>query len=484
MQHQHLAGKDVHPANGRAQQVTHLDLGTARDVYGSPASTARASDRHPPLEKADQKVETREPAPTPSLRTARDQAMASAAEKFKDDPQKLAQFRTDSADFERRMNQNPGSEAEIARTYQQVVRLLDGHSNIVPDAERVKIASEVMHRAAHPTESNQGNSFNCDAAAISNQLYSHNPSAAARAVADTTLTGSYVDAAGHKISLDHDTIATHRTQQLPEQVATGAEPRSHADQILQAVVRNEALSINLEDGTAQGYRYEIHKPTAQNPTGEFVYDYSTHPRTDRSRYYVGMDTNQESTIYHQMTGEYREFSVTPYAAGEQTLDQFRRNLQDRKGQYPLDVGVHLDREPFKSSMHGQDGSTIDHAITVESYDPKTDTVHYRNSAFGSRECTISGEALFNAMHMHRSDAEVQATSKQLSALAPRIASEPAAAEDVGRQLGRFLRETEPSQRRAIIDQLRRESGVDIEKLMTPQDQALMRNSRGFSLWPF
>jgi hypothetical protein len=120
MQHQHLAGKDVHPANGRAQQVTHLDLGTARDVYGSHASTARASDRHPPLEKADQKVESREPAPTPSLQTARDQAIASAAEKFKDDPQKLAQFRTDSADFERRMNQNPGSEAEIARAITSV----------------------------------------------------------------------------------------------------------------------------------------------------------------------------------------------------------------------------------------------------------------------------------------------------------------------------------------------------------------------------
>jgi hypothetical protein len=298
------------------------------------------------------------------------------------------------------------------------------------------------------------------------------------------LTGSYVNFDGHKITLDHDTIATHRTQLLPEQVSVGAEPRTHADQILQAVVRNEALSTNPEDGTAKGYRYEIHNPTAQNPTGEFVYDYSTHPPCDRSRWYVGMDTNQESTVYHQMTGEYRDFSVTPYAAGQQTLDQFRQNLQDRKNQYPLDVGVHLEREPFKYSMHGQDDSAIDHAITVESYDPKTDTVHYRNSAFGSRELTISSEALYNAMHLHRADADIAETAKQLHTLAPRIASEPATAQNVGRQLGTFLRETEPSQRQAIINQLRRESGVDVETLMTPQDQALMRSSRGFSLWPF
>jgi hypothetical protein len=380
---------------------THLDIGTTSQLYGAHAGRSQSAARTERAAADSTEAGRQSGATTLSLEGARDQALQAASEKFKNDPYALRNFREDSAKFERRMSDTSEHREEAARTYQQISRLLNGHSAFLSNQECATIASDVLHSASHPTAANQGNSFDCGAASLSNQIYARQPSAAARAVADVALTGSYTDTKGHTISLDHDTIAIHRTELNEEEKHYGVEQRSHGDQILQSIIRNEDLAGagDSRDGTGQGWRYEIHKPTAQNPTGETVIDYTTNPPTDRSRSYIGMRDGGSEGIYQRMTGSDTRFSLTGHDADGMSLFQFRDRLNSSNmfHQYPLDGTVHMDREPFKSSMGAQSGTGIDHAITIEGYDPKTDTVRYRNSAFGSRQLTMSARELYDAM---------------------------------------------------------------------------------------
>jgi hypothetical protein len=455
------AADDARRASAPTTASRETASATAEPLYFDTASLYHSdSDQRSARAATDRSPEqSRTTSGDQNLDQSREKLEAAARAHFKD-PKDFADFERNRQELETRMGHGAGAEAETAKTYDQIRKLLDTKSSQVDDKERVAIAGQVMDRAAHPTASNQGSSYNCEAATVANRIYSKNPSEAARAVTEATLTGSYHDGQGRTIHLDHDTVAHNRGQLSDDAKRLGAEPRTHADQIMQALVRNEDLVAGTADRSNSQRRYEVHAPDKNHPTGEFTYDYSTHPPTDISASHTGTRSD-EGTLFQAMTGK-EDFNSTIHRGdgSTQTLDDFKRRLANQHD-FPVTMSVNPDQEPFKSMMGTQGGEGIQHDITIEGYDPKTGQVRYRNAAFGSKEQSASADQLYNSMFKHRSEAEV-------GQVAAGVRENPQSVDP--QKLQEFLAESEPKQRQQVLRDLSRESGVDLSSKLTAEQK--------------
>jgi hypothetical protein len=435
MQQALLAGK-----RDRAPLPTHIDTGNHAELF---ASTEKA-------------------APV----TYRDYLMESAARHFKNDPEKLQDFQKDMATFEGRMGKD--SIVDVQRTYAEVQRLLDTPSKIVKEAEKVSIAADIMHRAAFSTQSNQGMSEDCAAAAVENRLFTRSPAEAAKLMTDTVLTGHFTDTRGSVVTVSHATIAHPGAQVTADAKAKGVEPRSRGDQIMQAIIRNEDYAqLNAGDDPKMannGLKYEIGNATLSNPTGEYVRDYSKMPPQDVSDSNTGMRSDLNSVYAGLSTKEqFPDFEIGDPSATGPNVEAFKNKLQSMQGRYPLAIIINPNEEPFATEPGTRGLSDINHAITVEGYDPKTGLVSYRNSNFGSREQTISADKLFDSMRANLGDSVVSGVADALKDHRADIEQHP---ERIGPVIYDFLNRAEFGQRLDVLKSLEAASGMKLERYLS------------------
>jgi hypothetical protein len=405
-----------------------------------------------------------------SAETNRDKLMESAARHLKNDPEKLLAFKRDMSAFEDRMGK-AGAD-DVQKTYAEVERLLDTPSKIVKEAERVSIASDIIHRAALSTQSNQGMSEDCVAASLENRLYTRSPAEAAKLVTDTVLTGHFTDTKGRVVTVSHATIANPDSELTVDAKKLGVEPRSQGDRIMQAIIRNEDYTaMNAVDGPQSanhGRKYEIGKPTRDNPTGEFVRDYSQHPPEDVSMSNMGMQADSNA-VYFALSkkANERDFEFSDPESTGPNVQVFKQKLQSMQGQYPLVVIVNPNEDPFASAPGTRGLSDLNHAITVEGYDPKTGMVRYRNSNFGSREQTISADKLFDGMRANLDDSVIAVVAKAFNDHKADIDQHP---ERMGTVLYDFLNEAEFSQRLQLLKKLEAATGMKLEHYLSREQE--------------
>ncbi|MDR3612753.1 MAG: hypothetical protein P4L53_04250 [Candidatus Obscuribacterales bacterium] len=449
IQHEALALWQQAALSGRRERLsepTHIDTGNHAELFGS---------------RADKSV---------SAETNRDKLMESAARHFKNDPEKLLAFKHDMSAFEDRMGK--AGAVDVQKTYAEVQRLLDSPSKIVKEAERVSIASDIIHRAAFSTQSNQGMSNDCVAASLENRLYSRSPAEAAKLVTDTVLTGRFTDTAGRVVTVSHATIANSDGELTADAKKLGLEPRSQGDRIMQAIIRNEEYAaMNSVDGVNaanNGLKYEIGKPTKDNPTGEFVRDYSERPPVDVSISHMGMqaDSNAVYSGLSSKTNE-RDFEFSDPESTGPNVAAFKHKLESMQGQYPLVVVVNPNEEPFASAPGTRGLSDLNHAITVEGYDPNTGMVRYRNSNFGSREQTISADKLFDGMRANLDDSVVAAVAKVFKEHKAEIDQHP---ERMGTVLYNILNQAEVAQRLQLLKRLEIVAGMKLEHYLSREQE--------------
>lgn len=335
-------------------------------------------------------------------------------ERFANDPEALDRAQQDMAAFERRAaRQNPPlSQEEIAKTYDQVSKLLESTGEQpVSQADRAKLAEQVLHQAAHPNEVRQGSHGTCNVASVENRIYNRDPSAAARVVTEAATTGQVTMADGRVVqvpaaSLQPDTQGIHHPSPDGE--------RSHASQIFQVVAVNDRYDRQNRSTTPPGQiRYEQDTPTGPNDTGERLWDYSTTPRqpaTDAAGNQLsppGVPTGELQNISNDITGKtetgfaivngrYGDANTVKVRSAEelgQTLEQMKR-----EGKLPAIIWVDAQNEPFftDSGAGTNGGSGGAHVVTITDYDPATGRAQVDNQWDQADDHEVSIHDLYRA----------------------------------------------------------------------------------------
>lgn len=317
-------------------------------------------------------------------------------EKLGSNPEALARAQADMAAFEKRAaEQNPPlSPEELAKTYDQVSKLLESTGEQpVSQADRVKIAEQVLHQSAHPNEVRQGYHNTCNVTTIESRMYTRNPSEAARVVTEAATTGQVTMSDGRVVqitpaSLAPDGQAAHHPSPDNE--------RSHASQIFQLAAVNDYYDrVNRSTTPAGQVRYEQVTPTGPNDTGERLINYGTtppSPATDAAGNALsppGIPTSELQNISNDITGKNeKDFVIINGMYGDantvkvKSAEELGKQLEQMKkdGKLPAIIWVDAQNEPFftDSGAGTNGGSGGAHVVTITDYDPATGQVQIDN----------------------------------------------------------------------------------------------------------
>ncbi len=219
------------------------------------------------------------------------------------DPKELATFKRDMEAFEQRAKaaKPPLSEEEIAKSYYEMARLMEaGGDKPLSHDERVKLASQAMHHAANPETIQQGQHDTCNVTTIETRMYTREPSAAIRMVADLGINGEFKTNDGKVVKIDPpDSIKPHDTSKNQ----ANSDDRDYASQVFQVGAVNvyhathpfkgfdkDGKPIELPPGAV---RYVQVEPKDANDTGERLMDYSD-PKNPKPVYKEETKTTTDS----------------------------------------------------------------------------------------------------------------------------------------------------------------------------------------------
>jgi len=334
----------------------------------------------------------------PTITDARKRLLEDAGRNISD-PMLLSRFKADMIRLENRGL----SSQEIVNTYSQVGRLFNADNGHVPKEQRTMLAEQVMSQAATPSTVDQGEHKTCAAATIESNIYSKNPSIAAKVVADAALTGQFTTPGGQTISLS-------RSNLIPDNEARLNPPldgdRSFASQIFQ----NTALNTFYQSSNRFNQYEESQTPGARRshtvnfrPLG---IDTSSEP-------FKGLTSAETARMHSLITGSDKSVvlahkdDINDGETGVETFkstEELTAKLKEWKeqGRLPAIVSVHTGNPPFNS----RDGGG--HVVNVTDYDEKTGTVKVDNQ-WGSESdhVGVSVETLFAASRAPRENLREQ-----------------------------------------------------------------------------
>jgi hypothetical protein len=398
----------LHTAGNKPSLETgYIDFGSVGDIF--PASSPRLSATSESqivdssFSKGKQTTITDSATLAPSLEAAREN-LIEVASKDISGPGKLQAFEQDMKAFEKRMTND--SPVEVQQFYTQMARLLSQPSAVMSESNKILLAEGMMHDAADPDGIRQGASVDCVSASLESKAYTEAPAQTAKTLTDVALTGSYTTSDGRVI-----TPTTGIKEPIKNDQFGGVE-RSFSDQIFQVTAMNTYMDAENQWGNTPGrYHYQIApSPVAEVPYLEEQVDNSTNPPTTRIITGIGdLDENKLSGLYQKMTG----IASNDFLIGEgeqQSLPQVQQSLLEARqtGQFPLEAGIDSasplldpDFEAIKNtplykaleqalakSHHTPEqieqlARQGGHAIAIEGYDPKTETVTYMDSELGT-----------------------------------------------------------------------------------------------------
>jgi hypothetical protein len=334
------------------------------------------------------------------------------ADKLKE-PQR-SQFKKDMAEFEKRAAKDGLSPQEVTDTYKQMERMLDGKDDQhMAQKDRLVVAAEVMHRAAHPTETNQGFHGTCNVATVEVRTYTKHPAEAARLVADVSLTGQYKAKDGtvvHQEPLYHGDSVSN--------------PRDRASEIFQVTAVNiHYAKENAKTNPPGQLRYvqtTVPPPGDTHDTGERVKDFSKNPPDGEDVKVNGkvldnpnLYPNDIVEISEAITGTHDKGMLFEAAENSKGIRddrivnvhseaELQQKLAEAKanGQMPIIVDVFCNNEPFYSDEnHGP--MTKDpgrHVVTISDYQPGPPAQVEMHNQWGPKTCHgVSVHDLYRAM---------------------------------------------------------------------------------------
>ncbi len=324
------------------------------------------------------------------------QRLDQLAETAIQNPEERTRFRLDMEAFDRRARerQPPLAQEEIERTYHEVARLLETQGDQhVAQADRVRIAEQVMRHAADPTTVDQGAHNTCNVATIEARMYTRSPAEAARMVADVATTGQFRTADGAVVQPGNVSIRSANELQ-------GEATRDHASQIFQTTAVNVHYAYNpardlnanpVLDGSGNPVRGRYEQvtpvPGTTPATGEYLLD----TRTGQPLAYAPQLWSSDfDDISYQISGRRESDFVLTNNPSDPGGAPFRVESEEDlrgtlarmqlEGRLPAIIEVHSQNEPFwGDSGHGAAGGSGGwHVVTVTDFDPATNRVSIDN----------------------------------------------------------------------------------------------------------
>ncbi|MBN9396558.1 MAG: hypothetical protein J0H83_15020 [Candidatus Melainabacteria bacterium] len=296
--------------------------------------------------------------------------------------QRLAQFERDMRALGQRAGHDGLSQDQVANVYKQVGRLLEGHGYSdggLSRPARLRLAEQVMHQAAVPTDINQGQHNSCQLASLESRMYTRDPERAAQIVADVALNGRYKDTRDRSLGINarpHDESIDFNSV---DDIDAIRGKRSHASEIFQVTAANIMADIINERTHPRGQvRFE------QQPDREVLIDYAQHlPKV--LRFGPGALYPQRDALplaYNAITGRNeKQIMIAGFEAGPRT-DMIRVVTSERdlanallaakqQKKFPLLVSVQTDIEPFWTDSNAPfaGGTGGGHVVTVRDYRP-------------------------------------------------------------------------------------------------------------------
>ncbi len=325
-------------------------------------------------------------------------------------------FSRDMDVFAERARATGLSDNEVSETYRQIGRIFDaGPTATLSHAQRLALASQVMHNAAYPTEIRQ-NENTCNVASLEVRTYTRQPSAAAALVADVASSGSFCGHDGTTVRLDSRSLTPSvlGTVDLFQEVRR----RNFASQIFQVTAANIA---NIRDPDFRSLRYEQRPPAARGDMGEALVD-TRNGRTVQHEPGAAGRPNGLIAANESITGRRNDgasFLVNLERRGRTSTragvfsnaEELGQRLEtlSRSGQLPAIVSVHANSDLFPQSPGEipSDPFNDGHFVSVTGYDPVTRTVRYDDQygpADDHNDRPVSLQSFYDATHVVRANA--------------------------------------------------------------------------------
>lgn len=336
----------------------------------------------------------------------RDKLVQSASKEITD-AAAMKQFQQDARDFGDRAEKAGIAPEDIAATYEQIGRLLNGKGTnpLTPD-QRLHLAEQVMHQAANPALISQGEYNTCNVTTVESRTYTKYPAAAAKLVADVALDGSYTSPNGLNVTYQNK-LANSREphgQALTNPPKNGE--RSYASQLFQVTGINLHYQMLAKSDPNGFFQYEQHDdnylPTntsiqQASPHGEILLAYPNHDKAQVIDWSPDFGADEVSEVANDISGKSDRGFVLEHKSGVTSksttlidspakLDSTLSHMKDA-GQLPAIVLV-ADSDVLFSNYQ----SAGAHVVSVTDYDKSTKTVSVANEA-GSEDNYLGDKSL-------------------------------------------------------------------------------------------
>jgi hypothetical protein len=301
---------------------------------------------------------------------------------------KRVAFKKDMDSFEARAQMEHLAPEEVAKTYDQMSKMLDApkDSAVVSEHDRAILAEGLVHQCAYPETTNQGIHNTCGVTTVARETLQRNPSKAAEMAATTSITGEWTAADGKVIKIDKQSLQPG----AEEAVYPAADSRrSFATQVLNLVMANDALQRREPP---ESYIQRTPDAGLPNDSGErrldargnVIYTRNTTDAgllipetmpnlTDHESAQVGQwlnGDNSHSIVFHNPQSGVENIS------SEEAFGQRLHQLQ-QQGHFPVILTVDSNHAPIEE-IDQETSGIAGHAVTVDGYDEKTGIVHISN----------------------------------------------------------------------------------------------------------
>lgn len=322
------------------------------------------------------------------------------------DGNEQAAFKANMKTFEARQKSGEISSLEVAKTYQAVDQLLTAPGGIVSPQDRVLLAQNFMHLAAHPSESDQGIYDTCNVTALQEKLLTGHPSKAAAAITEGALTGNYTAPDGKVIKLDTASMQPIRNFDGEAKAIPLDGVRSYGTQVLNHILVNEITQRVTDEHNSMLYTQKHER--SKDDRGERLYSMRdgsemTFGDSDKAIRSPGLTSKDIAGAIKRHTGEEGSILVKGSKADADGRVQIESSEELAKA---IEVAKKENRTPLLVEVNGADpifkggfadGQHASHVLSVRDYDVKTKTVTVSNQWGKDNDIQPSVDAFYKTM---------------------------------------------------------------------------------------
>jgi hypothetical protein len=304
-----------------------------------------------------------------------------------------SKFKNEVEEFEARASKDSLALSERAKLYKQVTRLIDAAppGQAVNPGWNLLLAEQIIAHAAEPTKVDQGNHKTCGAAALESQMYTRDPSDAAKFVVDLYLTGRFQPIGSSK------PLVLDQSLRLPDSEANRSETQSRVRNYSSQLFQCGAIAMEYE-----GYR-QVKRYYQRLDAGSYLDEIVVGTRSVKgkretvTREFDGLYPSQVADMNQKITGKRNPLSIIErrdihpfdgliHVGSEGELKDMLSKLKIAK-RLPAIAFVDSEHEPFwTDARYGQAGSKGGgHLVCIDDYRERPPGVVSVNNQWG-REC--------------------------------------------------------------------------------------------------